>query len=77
MAKSRINSGIFAKKQLDWLVSLGEHLHHLPIIKDNILQLGLGTYIVLSAQATRMIRFPFIINQTIEFKDIRNLPRGV
>lgn len=59
------------------MVKLGENLHHPPLIKDDVLQLGLGKSIVILAQASRMIRLPFTINQTLEFKDVGNLPRGI
>lgn len=77
MFESWVCGGIFAKKQLTWVVRLSEHLHNPPIIKDNILQLGLGTSIILSARTTRMIRFPFTINQIVEFRDVGNLSKGV
>lgn len=68
--------GYLQKKPLSWVVSLGESLHHPPIIKRNVLQLGLGVSLVIPTGSTRTVKFPFTLNHTCEFKGIGNLPRG-
>lgn len=59
------------------MVTLREILHHHPMIKENVLHFRLGISIDLDARASLMIKFSFEINQTVEFKDIGKLRRGV
>lgn len=61
-----LNCGIYVKKRVTWVVSLLDKMHHPPVIRWRILQLGLGKYLVLHSRITKLVILPFTIHVGFE-----------
>lgn len=52
-------------------------MHHPPVVREGILQLGLGQSIILPAKSIMIVRLPMKLDQTVEYKDLGTLPKGI
>lgn len=52
-------------------------MHHPPIIKHNILQLRVGSSLILEAETRKIVSVAVRINRSLEYKDLGSLPKGV
>lgn len=58
-------------------MTLVDKMHHPPVVRDRFLKLGLEQSIIIPARSTWVVRLPLQIDQTVEYKDLGTMPKGV